>query len=172
VQGGLLYVLRHLAAILVLPVTVVLVVPVWVGRRYHVAVDWPRTPTAAVVAFVGLGVLLVGLILFGTSLREFFSHGRGTLAPWDPPRRLIVRGPYRYVRHPMIAGVIFTLFGVALALRSLPHAVWAGTFLIINAIYIPLLEEPMLAQRFGPEYARYRRCVRRFVPRFRPWDGA
>jgi protein-S-isoprenylcysteine O-methyltransferase Ste14 len=72
----------------------------------------------------------------------------------------------------MIAGVIFMLFGVALALRSRPHGAWAVTFLLINAIYIPLLEEPGLQRRFGDDYARYCRHVRRFVPRLRPWSDS
>ena len=98
------------------------------------------------------------------------TEGDGTLAPWDPPRRLVVRGPYRFVRNPMISGVIFVLFSEALILRSLPLAAWAATFLVINLIYIPLSEEPMLRARFGDDYEEYCRHVRRFLPRVRPWQ--
>jgi protein-S-isoprenylcysteine O-methyltransferase Ste14 len=69
----------------------------------------------------------------------------------------------------MIAGVILGLFAIALLLRSQPHAVWAAMVVAINAIYIPLFEEPDLAARFGEDYATYRKHVRRFVPRFTPW---
>src|SRR5439155_1862107 len=79
-------------------------------------------------------------------------------------------GPYRYVRNPMISGVIFTLLGEALVLLSRPHLVWAATFFAINAVYIPLLEEPQLRWRFGADYDRYRAHVRRLVPRLRPWE--
>ena len=54
-------------------------------------------------------------------------------------------------------------------LRSWPHAEWAGGFLLLNLVYIPLVEEPMLSARFGESYAAYRRNVPRFLPRLRPW---
>jgi protein-S-isoprenylcysteine O-methyltransferase Ste14 len=165
----MLYLLRHLLSILILPVTAAVVIPVWIAREYRVTPAWPAD--AAGWAALAAGVLsgVIGLTLFAASLRQFFIAGRGTLAPWDPPRRLVVRGPYRYVRNPMISGVIFLLFGVALCLRSGPHARWAGIFLAINLVYIPLLEEPQLEGRFGEPYRRYRAAVRRFVPRVRPW---
>ena len=100
---------------------------------------------------------------------RFASDGKGTLAPWDPPRRLVIHGPYRYVRNPMISGVVFVLFGEALMLRSGPHVQWALIFLIINFIYIPLLEERQLKERFGDAYVEYCRHVPRLLPRLRPW---
>jgi protein-S-isoprenylcysteine O-methyltransferase Ste14 len=70
----------------------------------------------------------------------------------------------------MISGVIFLLAGEAAILRSVPHLVWTGIFIAINLAYIPLLEEPLLAIRFGEPYAEYCRHVRRFLPRLRPWS--
>jgi protein-S-isoprenylcysteine O-methyltransferase Ste14 len=109
-------------------------------------------------------------VLFVASLRRFATEGEGTLAPWDPPRRLVVRGPYRYVRNPMISGVVLVLFGEAAVLLSRPHLSWAHLFLGLNAVYIPLLEEPLLAARFGDAYRTYCRHVPRLLPRWRPWD--
>ncbi len=117
----------------------------------------------------GVGVLAIGLLLFLSSLRRFASEGEGTLAPWDPPRRLVVQGPYRFVRNPMISGVVFVLAGEAMLLASRPHAVWAIAFLGINFVYIPILEEPLLRRRFGEAYREYCRHVPRFLPRIRPW---
>jgi protein-S-isoprenylcysteine O-methyltransferase Ste14 len=94
------------------------------------------------------------------------------LAPWDPPRRLVVRGPYRFVRNPMISGLIFVLFSEALLLLSRHHAEWAATFLLINLIYIPLLEEPMMVARFGDDYREYCRHVGRILPRLRAWQSS
>ena len=165
----MLYVLRHLASVLILPTTMIVVVPVWISRRYGVPFDWPVGPFDGAVAIVGLVVGMLGLTLFAASLHHFFTEGRGTLAPWDPPRRLVVRGPYRYVRNPMISGVIFTLAGIALVMRSAPHGTWALLFLGLNLLFIPLLEEPELEMRFGDDYRRYRRAVPRFVPRVHPW---
>ena len=160
---------RHLIAFLALPFVVTVVVPVWIARRSGIAFSPRPGFGGSLVQLLGLGVGLVGLWLFAYSLLHFVRRGRGTLAPWDPPRNLVVSGPYRYVRNPMISGVIFVLFGEALVLMSRPHAAWALTFLAINAFYIPLMEEPMLAARFGESYREYKRHVRRFVPRLRPW---
>lgn len=121
------------------------------------------------LASLGALLLVVGLLLFVSSLYHFATRGRGTLAPWDPPRSLVVTGPYRFVRNPMISGVLFILFAEALLLSSGALLGWAATFLVINLIYIPLFEEPSLALRFGGAYGEYRKHVRRFIPRLRPW---
>jgi len=164
--------LRHLLAIALLPFTATVIIPLWIARRYAVALPPDLSLASLPVQAVGLGVLAVGGVLFVSSVRRFQVDGRGTLAPWDPPRQMVVRGPYRYVRNPMISGVIFILFGEALLLCSVPHATWAALFLLTNLVYIPLLEEPQLRGRFGPSYVEYCRHVPRFVPRPRPWTGA
>jgi protein-S-isoprenylcysteine O-methyltransferase Ste14 len=163
--------IRHLVAILVLPMTMAVFVPIWIARQNRVTLEAPHGPVGILTVALGAVLLIVGFVLFIASLRRFAVEGRGTLAPWDPPRRLVVRGPYRFVRNPMISGVIFLLFGEAAVLRSRPHAMWAATFLAINLIYIPLLEEPMLEKRFGDEYRQYCRHVRRFIPRLKPWTS-
>jgi protein-S-isoprenylcysteine O-methyltransferase Ste14 len=165
----MIYLLRHALSVILLPATVTILVPVWVARAYRIPVSWPLAPVALLSSCGGVVVLALGLSLFAASLSHFFTEGRGTLAPWDPPRRLVVRGPYRYVRNPMISGVIFILVGEALMLRSIPHAWWAAIFAAMNAVVIPLTEEPLLERRFGEDYREYRRNVRRFVPRMRPW---
>ena len=73
------------------------------------------------LVLLGCVLLVIGGTLFVASLRRFAGEGEGTLAPWDPPRRFVVEGPYRYVRNPMISGVIFLLAGEAAILRSVPH---------------------------------------------------
>ncbi|HUQ98954.1 MAG TPA: isoprenylcysteine carboxylmethyltransferase family protein [Gemmatimonadaceae bacterium] len=165
----MLYWLRHLIAIAALPFTVAVLIPLWIAR-WHPSFALARTPLAQAGQGSGVICLLIGLLLFFSSLRRFAGEGEGTLAPWDPPRKLVVRGPYRYVRNPMISGVLFVLFGEALILWSRPHLSWALSFLVINAIYIPLLEEPQLRSRFGESYAEYCRNVHRLIPRLRPWN--
>jgi protein-S-isoprenylcysteine O-methyltransferase Ste14 len=161
--------IRHLVAIIALPVLVVIIIPVRLAHRYGVTFHAPATVYDASSQIIGFALLIVGLTLFTASLYQFVTLGRGTLAPWDPPRHLVVSGPYRFVRNPMISGVIFMLFGIAVIPQSLPHALWAAAFLLLNLIYIPLVEEPRLMKRFGDEYRRYRNHVPRFFPRVRPW---
>jgi protein-S-isoprenylcysteine O-methyltransferase Ste14 len=167
---SVLWILRHLIAIAVLPFSVAVLVPVWLARRDGIILVAGSNLPQIVLQACGLGLLSVGLLLFGASLGRFVSDGKGTLAPWDPPRQLVVRGPYRYVRNPMISGVALVLLGEAAVLLSRPHLVWALIFLGINAVYIPLLEEPFLAQRFGAAYREYCLHVPRLLPRWRPWE--
>ncbi len=166
----MLMLIRHALAILALPCTVTIVIPIWIARRNATVIDFPLTASELVLVLLGAILFGVGFVLFVASLYYFATKGRGTLAPWDPPRQLVVQGPYRFVRNPMISGVMFILVGEALLLRSRPHAGWAALFILINAVYIPLLEEPMLAARFGRSYEQYTKDVRRFVPRLRPWS--
>jgi protein-S-isoprenylcysteine O-methyltransferase Ste14 len=169
-EGPTIGTLRHLLAIAILPFTVTVLVPVWLARRYAVAPALGGSAGELALQLAGVALLGLGLLLFVASLRRFATEGQGTLAPWDPPRALVVRGPYRFVRNPMISGVIFVLFGEALVLVSLPHGAWAAAFLALNLVFIPLLEEPQLERRFGASYRDYCRHVPRFLPRLRPWS--
>jgi protein-S-isoprenylcysteine O-methyltransferase Ste14 len=164
-----LILIRHLLAIAALPFVVAVLIPIWIVRSNGVRLALGTTMPHLLTQIAGLGLVLVGLSLFVSSLRRFARDGKGTLAPWDPPRHLVIRGPYRYVRNPMISGVVFVLFGEALVLLSGPHVQWALIFLVINFIYIPLLEEQQLKARFGEEYIEYCRHVPRLLPRLRPW---
>ena len=161
---------RHVLSIALLPFTVAVLVPLGLARNNHTSAAIGTTLSQMFLQVAGVLLLVVGLILFSASLRKFATDGEGTLAPWDPPRRLVVRGPYRYVRNPMISGVVSVLFGEALVLLSRPHFVWALIFLGVNFIYIPLLEEPGLRLRFGDSYVEYCRHVPRLIPRLRPWQ--
>lgn len=163
--------LRHLLAIVVLPFSVTVLVPLWLARRDGVRWSLGTTAPQLVALILGACALALGVSLFTSSLGRFARDGEGTLAPWDPPRRLVVSGPYRFVRNPMISGVLFILIGEAAVLRSISLAEWAALFFAVNALYIPLLEEPMLSTRFGVAYDEYRRHVPRLVPRLTPWKG-
>jgi protein-S-isoprenylcysteine O-methyltransferase Ste14 len=164
----MLLLIRHALAIAVLPFTVTVLVPLWVARRNGVTLRPPASWLDFALILAGALAAAVGGWLFVWSLYNFAARGRGTLAPWDPPRALVVEGPYRFVRNPMISGVIFILVAEALWLRSVPHGVWAAVFFATNAAYIPLIEEPMLRARFGAAYDDYCRAVRRLLPRLRP----
>src|SRR5262245_27213914 len=166
--------LLHCRAILLLPFMVTVVVPATI--LFLTGPDtfdlWQSYP-ATRVAFPVLGgvCICLGLVLMVATIRLFVTVGKGTLAPWNPTQRLVVQGVYRHVRNPMIAGVFFVLLGEAVLAASLPLLVWFLVFVLANAIYIPLAEEPGLVKRFGDDYLAYKRNVPRWVPRLRPWEG-
>jgi protein-S-isoprenylcysteine O-methyltransferase Ste14 len=120
---------------------------------------------------IGVICLCLGLVLMTATIRMFATVGKGTLAPWEPPQRLVVRGIYRHVRNPMISGVLFVLLGESVLTASLPVFQWFLVVGVINAVYIPLSEEPGLVNRFGEEYLTYKRNVPRWIPRLTPWEG-
>ena len=162
--------LRHALSIAILPFTVTVLVPLWISERFGPDFVFAPTSSAALIQLIGFAVGLSGLTLFIASLRRFVTDGQGTLAPWDPPRRLVVRGPYRFVRNPMISGVLFVLVGEVLVFRSQALAAWAGIFLVANVVVITLYEEPHLTQVFGDAYRTYRAHVPRIVPRVSAWQ--
>ncbi len=95
----------------------------------------------------------------------------GTLAPWAPTQRLVISGPYRYVRNPMITGVVLILLGEALYVGSGAMLLWAIWFFCMNTAYFIFLEEPSMTRRFGEDYLRYKKNVPRWLPRLRPYEG-
>ena len=159
-------VVRHLLSMAILPGSAAIVVPYLLNGRTHPA-RWPPGGGALALTLTGVLLFSAGAFLFAWSLQHFWVHGRGTLAPWDPPRAFVASGPYRVVRNPMISGVFLVLLAEACLLQSAPIALWSATFIAINAIYIPVSEEPALRRRFGPPYARYLQTVPRFLPRWR-----
>lgn len=162
--------LRHLAAILMLPFVVTVVVPFFLVKGQPIEL-WSGLgyPFGLLPLLIGIAFLISGLLLVILTVRLFATVGKGTLAPWDPTQQLVVVGIYRYVRNPMISGVIAILLGEALLLWSLPLLLWALAVIIINMIYIPLIEEPGLYDRFGTSYAEYATNVPRWLPRRTPW---
>jgi protein-S-isoprenylcysteine O-methyltransferase Ste14 len=165
---------RHLRAILFLPFLVTVVVPgalLYLTGSARVGWGWSGVARVAPVA-LGLALIAGGLSLVIWTVRLFASAGRGTLAPWDPTRRLVVQGPYRHVRNPMISGVLGVLLGEAALSGSPALLAWSGTFFLANAVYLPLVEERGLEDRFGDDFRLYRRNVPRWLPRLTPWQGA
>ena len=165
-----MYVARWLAAIVILPGTVLVIVPCFVLRATR-GPDGPLeiAPLESPWLWCGAVLCVLGVSLAMGTGSLFARFGEGTAAPWDPPRRFVVRGPYRHVRNPMILGGIMILLSQAVLFRSWSLAIWAAVFFAGNAIYFPLFEEPGLVRRFGESYIDYTRHVRRWTPRLRPW---
>ena len=107
-----------------------------------------------------------GAALALTCILTFVFVGRGTPAPFDPPRRLVVRGPYRLVRNPMYLGAGLALAGSAAFYQSLPLLGYTALFLLISHLFVVLYEEPALRQTFDGDYQSYCRRVGRWWPRW------
>ena len=124
------------------------------------------TPSAlhAEQTILALAVIVLGIALLAACIFEFARSGRGTLSPVDPPRHLVVRGLYRYVRNPMYLSVTTILLGEVLLARSPALAAyWAVWFAAAN-LFVIAYEEPALRQKFGSSYDEYARRVGRWMP--------
>ena len=116
-----------------------------------------------------LGVL--GVTLLGACIWEFARRGRGTLAPIDPPKHLVVQGLYRYVRNPMYVSVTTILLGELLIVRSGALLWYCAAWLVAVNLFVIGYEEPALRRQFGDSYQHYTRTVRRWIPRVPSGDG-
>ncbi|OBB87632.1 RemK protein [Mycobacterium colombiense] len=164
---------RHLMSVLLFPVTVTLVVPALIVIPAGVRVS--QLDTALTVGLITAGCLLIGAglgLMIWTNVL-FDRVGEGTLGLGDvmgEPVHLVVRGPYRHVRNPMITGVLCILLGEAAITASGALLLWFAIFFTFQAIAIRFWEEPHLTERYGDEYVDYRGNVPRWVPRISAWD--
>ena len=147
---------------MILPVTVLVLVPYGVESRWTVRAD--------AEFFAGIFLAAAGLFVLAVTASILFRIGNGTIAPWSPTSKLVVRGPYMYVRNPMILGVLSALLGESFIFHSMPLFEWLIVFFAVNNIYFLLSEEPGLAKKFGESYLQYKRNVPRWIPRLTPWD--
>ena len=147
--------LRALLAFLALPVVVAFVVPVWLlpGDRWRIYGP-----------FAGWVVLAFGLVVLLECVREFYVSGKGTLAPWDPPKRLVTGGLYRFVRNPMYVGVVGIVAGWAVITWSQVLGWYAACLVAGFHLRVVLYEEPKLAQLFRGEWNWYASRVHRWLP--------
>jgi len=145
---------RALFAFLALPGIVAFAIPLWLARPLEAH---PFNP----LGWLPLGLGVIGLLW---CVRDFYVAGKGTLAPWSPPRNLVVVGLYRLTRNPMYLSVLLMLCGWALGFRL--RALWsyAGAVLILFYVRVVAFEEPWLARTHGDAWQRYRASVPRWLP--------
>ena len=116
-------------------------------------------------AFIGIGAFFIGAVVVLFCVAFFVVEGRGTPAPFDPPRRFVASGPYRFVRNPMYLGAFLVLSGFGLYTRSPSVLGLVALAAILAHLFVVFVEEPGLARRFGENYLAYRRATNRWIPR-------
>jgi protein-S-isoprenylcysteine O-methyltransferase Ste14 len=144
---------RALLSFVALPGIVAFIVPAWlarplIGRAFHL---------------VGGPPLIAGIALLVWCVHEFYVAGKGTLAPWDPPKHLVVSGPYRVSRNPMYIGVALILIGWAAGFGMRGLWYYAAAVIVMFHLRVVLGEEPWQARTFGEEWERYKTRVRRWL---------
>jgi protein-S-isoprenylcysteine O-methyltransferase Ste14 len=149
VSSGLFW--RAVLAFLALPTMVAFIVP------------WLLLPDTWQFHLVAIPVLVVGTVLLLWCVRDFYVAGRGTLAPWAPPKHLVTVGLYRVSRNPMYVAVLLILVGWALGFQSLGLWIYAGCIAIAFHVRVVTYEEPWLARTHGPEWETYRARVPRWL---------
>ena len=139
---------------------------VFLPTRVLVRAGIEQPPEIGPWQVAGMIVGALGAQLVATCVTAFVVFGRGTPAPFDPPRKLVVRGPYRIVRNPMYIGAFVAILGVALFYQSIAVAGYALAFLVTLALFVRFYEEPTLRQQFGAEYDAYTQTTGRWIPKW------
>ncbi len=162
---------RQARAIVLLPGTAAVIAPALIlvlGDDPNVG--WGLACGLAIlVGLIGSALIVAGFAVWLWTVRLLNRVGRGTLAPWDPTSRLVVAGPYRHVRNPMISAVAIVLGGEAIFFGSTWICAWMFFFVAVNSAYLVWVEEPGLERRFGDEYRAYKQAVPRWILRRDPW---
>jgi protein-S-isoprenylcysteine O-methyltransferase Ste14 len=150
--------LKNLLFTVLVPGTVAVTVPLLLAAGGSPPAGGPLGVLAAVL-------LALGAALYTWCVWDFARHGRGTPAPIDAPRRLVVRGPYRVVRNPMYVAVVTVIAGQAALFRSSTILLYGAAVATGFALFVLLYEEPHLRRTFGAEYEDYLARVGRWLPR-------
>src|SRR5882724_10110921 len=140
---------------------------VFIPEQILIATGITRPSQIGVMHWVGLALVVLGGALAVWCILTFALVGKGTPAPFDPPRKLVAAGPYRWSRNPMYIGAGIALCGAALFYQSAALVAFAAGFLVVTHLFVVFYEEPTLERTFGAQYADYRNAGARWVPTWR-----
>ena len=162
---------EYLKIVLILPGNVLITIPflIFFFTRNSYAYNLVSPPNF--LFYLAMFFFIFGLFLAIWSVRTFYKKGGdGTPGPWKPVSNLVISGPYRYVRNPMLLGVFSLLLFESILFSSLPIFFWFIFFFIINIIYFKIFEEKELIRRFGANYEDYKNKVPMLFPKFTPYN--
>jgi protein-S-isoprenylcysteine O-methyltransferase Ste14 len=145
------------------PGTVAGLVPWWIGGWRTVG----EIGLPGLCRPLGVAVGLIGVVILVECFARFAFVGVGTPAPVAPPRKLVASGLYRYVRNPMYVGVVALILAQAAWFGDPALLLYAAAVALAFHLMVVCFEEPILAAKFGADYAAYRKAVPRWLPR--PW---
>lgn len=158
--------IRTALFLVLVPGTVFGLVPAWL-----LASGWAHAVTLGAWRFLGVPLVVGGVILLLWCFADFVRRGQGTPAPIDPPKQLVTVGPYRWVRNPMYLAGGLILSGQAVLWEAPTLLGYIAGFWFVTHVFVIAYEEPKLARQFEEQYRTYREVVPRWIPR-RPTTAA
>jgi protein-S-isoprenylcysteine O-methyltransferase Ste14 len=162
---------EYLKVVLILPGNVLITIPFLIFLFARNSYSFYLVGFDNFLFYVAMFFLALGLFLAIWSVRTFYTKGGdGTPGPWQPVSNLIISGPYRYVRNPMILGVVNLLLFESAFFTSKPFLLWAIVFFVGNIIYFIFFEEKELIKRFGVDYENYKNEVPMLFPKLTPYN--
>ncbi len=139
------------------------VLSLWVDKLF----GFPKFLPTSLSIILSASILAIGLFLILWSVLHFVKV-KGTPVPFNPPPKLVVTGPYAYVRNPMLSGVFILLFGLGVLLRSISLIfIFTPLFILLNTLELKAIEEPELEKRLGKDYVEYKKRVPMFIPQMK-----
>jgi len=160
-------ILLHIRDWLALPFVVTVIIPYFLNSiALPIVKDAP-----AIFSTIGMVLYTIGISMQLYTTYLFWKYAQGTLAPWQPTQKLVIRGLYKYCRNPMITGVLLMLAGEALFFNARGIMVWTCMFFMMNTMFFIFKEEPDMLARFGEPYREYKKHVPRWLPRLTPYKG-
>ena len=163
--------MEYFKVVLILPFNVIVTIPLLIFLFTQSSFSYDLVGVEQPFFYISIFFLGIGLWLSSWSVKTFYiKGGDGTPGPWNPVTNLVVAGPYRYVRNPMILGVLFLLLFESAFFTSLPFFFWFLIFFVLNFIYFKNVEEKELVKRFGYDYEEYQKSVSMFLPKLSSYD--
>ncbi len=153
-------IIKNVIFTIFVPGTVAFYIPLRIlsGQLDSFSIQW------GLLQYLSMPIFAIGSAIYFWCLWDFAVTGRGTPAPIDAPKKLVVKGLYRYVRNPMYVGVLSLILGWATMYNSYELLKYAILMWVIFYMVVLIYEEPMLKRQFGESYERYRKSVRRWLP--------